>query len=780
MLRAYFNVDISTSWSDYDLFSGVTSSFGTDSLVDFDCTLDMPSSSAASFQLPRMSATMKMVPKELEGMSASLWEYFTQNAKKGDLVHIWSENAVVDPIFWSENFPKDAHIYMTLDSWSCDEDTHVILANLTSIDIDKKELVQWGGRLLPAALTDEAYAELSLKNISRLPYTVEGNRNTVCLSSADDALLALAWGFDNKRHNISFEPVKGVQESGKVLLVPSPSSPVDGIPRYCIDPKDIIDKTTQQPELNVTDLLTGSLVTNTLVPIITPQAAVSALDDPLKTAVKLYTSNGKHLAYSVKTGRDSSTGVVDYIVLEGKQTFLENRVYQPFGITKAKVLGSYDVPIDAYYLLNRDGSTTALTPDGRQTSGPNIGSYTVFDLSAMNNFSTFNEYVLDEETGTSIFLIPQGDNYFVVKTLDANGVPSFVENTVSLAFSSLGYNARPIGVLKYTQSVTADESHPDGKAPYFGVLIVPSNKNLSNATVLTAPVDDPTTGSGNPLPTVSLPAEAVQDWTQVEYINFGVIPYTQLATELSKYYVVYTVPNATTGEKIICVQVVDRETNTTPLYTFQADSTFIGVHASSWDTPLYVVGRNSYYRFDLTTVDGNWFKLLSFVPGTDWGTLDEMYNGMQNTFVVSKTVTSTDTQKTRTVYFMQGDDPFALTSLGNERVQNSILTNVTYNPREIACVIDPCNLENENAIPKLGKKLQLKIASFKYKTKSTDDWTSTTVDKLSLPMLGGLCKVKTTDDEEYKVAIISQINVKFDGYIRETVTLSYVDTQTSL
>lgn len=771
MIRVDFNYNYEDGSS-----TGMCTVFSSEGLLDFEVTAEMIGASSASYQLPRLTATLSLA--YLESDLDEIGYFFRKRAKKGMLVRVTETELgyVNDP-----SYPQDSNYYFIIDSFAHDEDERTVQVLLTSLSTESGAIIQYGGKKTPISFTTQAIQDLGLDNITRLSLEESEQENIICVKNAEETLLALAWAFDNKRHNIGFAPAKGLGLTKNTVLIPTPSTPVDGVPRYSIEPEHIIDVTKQQPEVVVSDLLTGTLSSGVLVPIVPIVTATAHSSKALKDVLRVLTKDGKLTGWAVATGLSADFYTKDYTVLAGRLRLTLQQFYgeKTFAITPGYLKPSFGDIIRGNYVLMGDSPTylvSFIDESGYShslASGQVTGQQVPFSLN-YNDFekkaaSAFNELTID--TNKTIMLTPRvgsqsisssANPFYVLKTVGVNGVP---------IFRGCGYD---------DLDMLIDDMYPikahmlDGEAY---VLLAGTDYSLTTARLATIDPANPNNASTiYPLSGVALPSGTVNDWAQVTYHDFG-----DKDDGTTGHYICYSIPSATTGKTIVVYQLLTHSGSSYPASTryYIEVENFLGIHSTGREKPLIIVTTTGWTSYNTKSVVGNWFSITGSGSSTNWEGVNEAFSSKGDIFVLSRIIDTNGT-KTRSIYLMAGDNPFVLSSLGELTVQNTLVGNIPYDPRDISYVIDLPNLNEGNVVPLLDKKLDIDVAAFNYKTTSAGSWAAASPLNLEVPLIGTLCRYKINSEDDYKIGIISKTRLRWDGLSRLTITVVGVSTPSSI
>lgn len=784
MLKAIFN------YNQEDPDAGeliVRSSVNIDS---FDYRAELIGSSAAAYQLPRLTVTMT-IKYNANDLYDDVSYYFRREAKKGHKVRFTETDAAPDPLFPDQDYPVDKEFYFILESFSLAEEDQLVNVVLTNLDIDSEAIVQYGGKQTPLDFSAETLSDLGLKNVSRLPIAVDGRQNMICVSTTEETLMALAWAFDNKRHNIGFAPAAGVTETGKLILVPLPGDLEDGVPKYSIEPEYVVDKVVQEPEVIVTDLKTGSLESGNLVPVVTPISAVTSKTKPLTDAVKIYSTDGKLNAWAICTGLSEDYYSKDSVILGSKLEIPHFTADRIITITPGYYRqGSYNIPKPGWWILRGSGNSLSVSfidKDKYQwysTTGRLTGIQVLMSLNPNDHekaVGSFDEITIDPDNGTTLILAPMIGSqssyssnvpFAIIKTVNAYGVPTFKGVSGGTDYDDEFRGMYPIKAYRFDD----EGSYPVQRTAY--VLVVSSGYSLADGRVWAFSKEGDFQAT-YPITGVTLPSGTTGNWDDAKYIDWN-----DRDDGVVGAYCVYTMPSTNAGKTIVCFQLFT-DSSGIPV---QADTKYsievtdlIGVDSSGRDDPLIIVTKSGWTAYDTRTVQGSWFKVISQGSTERWKGIDEMYNGKGDSFVLSEPVSETSSSKTRTVYIMQGANPFELYSLSDRKVTHNLVSEVNANSRDISFVIDLPALSGGSNIPKLGKKTEIEVTNFKWKLNTSDSWTVEDVTKLATPLLGTLCRYKLYDtDSDYKVALISKVHMWWDGLTRLAITVVDVDSPLSI
>jgi len=771
MLRIDFNYNYEDGMS-----SGMCSVYSGESLIDFEVIAEMIGSSSASYQLPRLSATVSLAYSESD--PDDIRSFFRSNARKGMLVRLTETELgyISDP-----SYPKDSDYYFIIESFAHDEDERTVQVVLTSLSTESGTIVQYGGKKTPLSFTQQALQDLGLDNVVRLPLEESEQENIICVQNAEQTLLSLAWAFDNKRHNIGFAPAAGLGLTKNTVLVPTPSNPVDGVPRYSIEPEHVINTAKQQPEVVVSDVLTGTLTSGLLVPIVPIVTATAHSDKTLKDVMRILTKDGKLTGWAVATGLSADFYTKDYLVLAGKLTLQQYYGEKTFGITPGYLKPAYGDVVRGNYVLIGDSPTyyvTFITESGDTSYALAVGQVTGLQVPFSLNYndfekraaSGFNELTID--TNKTIMLAPRvgsqsigssNNPFYILKTTNVTtGVPTF-----------RGCGFFDIDML--INGMYPIKSHMLDGLAY--ILLAGTDYSLTTARLATVdPVNPNSASTIYPLSGVTFPAGTVNDWSQVTYHDFG-----DRDDGTTGHYILYSIPSATAGRTIVVYQLLTHTGSSYPASTryYIEVQNFLGVHSTGRGKPLIIVTTTGWTSYNTKSAVGNWFSVTGSGSSANWEGVNEAFSSKGDIFVLSRIIDTNGT-KTRSVYLMSGDNPFLLSSLGQLKVQNTLLANIPYDPRDISYVIDLPNLNEGNRIPLLDKKLDIDVAAFNYKTTEAGSWSEASPLDLKVPLIGTLCRYKINPDDEYKIGIISKTRLRWDGLSRLTITVVGVDTPTSL
>ena len=779
MLKCFFN------YGSEDPESNELVVYSIEQIENIDYRAELVGSSAAPYQLPRLVVTLTL-RYDSDDEYSSTYYYFKNHAKKGHKVRLIETGAAPDPEYPERGYPIDKEFFFLLESFSFSKEDQLVIVVLSNLDIDSGAVVQYGGKLTPLILNDAALKEFGLKNIYRLPIDLDSRQNMICVSTPEDSLLALAWAFDNKRHNIGFAPASGVSVTGKMVLIPLPGDVLDGVPKYCIEPDYIIDKEIEDPEVIVTDLNTGALEAGNLVPVVSPVSVVSLATKKLNEAFKIYTTDGELNAWAIDSGLSEDYYTKDSIVLGGKVEVPHFSARNIIAIVPGNYKqDEYNFKKSGWWVLTASGSyldvnfITADKKSSYSTTGRLVGIQVPLSFSP-NQFErargSFDEVTIDPENGTTMILAPMIGSqntyssdvpFAIVKTVNAEGVPTFEGVSGGDDFENAYWKMYPIKA--YCGGTSSQ--------PKAIVLVVGKDYSLTSGRIWQF------SKTGNfeltyPITGVAVPCSAVSDWSTATYIDWGV-----RKDGVEGAYCVYTIPSVNSGKTIVCYQKFST-TNSVPSvasakYYIEVEN-LLGVYSSDKNNSLIVVTDKGWTSYDPTTVVGLWFKSLSTGVSDAWKNINEMYNGKGNSFVLSAPTSSAGTTLTRTVYIMQGKNPFQLYSLASRKVPHNLVAEVNENSRDISYVIDLPALSDGNSIPLLGTKTTVSVTNFKWKLNESDDWTEEDVLKLATPLLGTLCKYKLTPADTYKVGIVSKVHMIWDGLTRLSITLVDVDSPSDI
>ena len=744
-------------------------------IEDIVITQAMIGSSAATFQLPRLSGIVTLLYDSSTWDGDDIWRWFAYTAQKGMVVRM---------IDYSLPDAESKAFYFLLESYSVNLDEHRIKATLVPVEVSCNTLVQFGSRLTPLEITDDTLKEMGLKNVYRLPIQTtdtDVRRTFICPENIDEMLLALAWAYNGHRHNIGFAPAAGVDATGKIVLVPEPSAVKDGVPVYSVEPDDLISKVDQEPEIIVSDILTGTLERGKLVPIVAPVTVTSLSDYKLRDCLKIFTVDGEIVAWAAVTGVAVDTISLDTVYLGGIEPTkgVLSDGASLFAVTKATLQPPQGNAVEVYVLFGHNGNTvhiSALDSGKKLYSVPLVGSPIIsmnpneFESRALHkqNVITVND------RGDQVVLLPRIGSDTV--TSSSNDFALFVKSrNDSVEVKSVGaqgldqltgmypidaYLAKDIGVQHVNEA---------------RILLVDTNYGLTGARVATVDANSGSFKSAFPIEGASLPTGTDGDWSKVTYYGFK-----KSNVGLNTEMIVYSVPR-TDGKTAICLQPITfdfggRDMHLGQLVTEVVDN-FMTLKFKDANTPLVVVTTDGWIQYDIVIDDNNRNALLESSHGDNskWGNITEAASA-GGVITLSEEVGEEAGKKTRIVYVMSVDSPFDMYALGSRKVQNVIESRVPYNARDLSCVIDLPYLKGGGKIPRLRRKVVLDVAGFDYRVSAADGWIHCTAEKLDTPLLGTLIRFKQDPRAtEYQVGILAGIESHFDGVMKLSLTVVIVD-----